>query len=310
MPSPRLQKITPAAILVFAITACSPSALGASPTLGPTSVVIQYQTPTVDQIQTASVVPEQLPTTTPATYLVVEGDTFFSIAANLGIGLDALIAANPGVDPRLLTPGTSLILPSGGSTAEPSIATPTPVSLNVAETKCYNSAAGELWCFVPVENTLPSAVENLTAVVQLFDADGELLTTLDATPPINLLGTGQKMPLVAYSPDPPGGWATARGQLLSAYSLTEASDYYLSATISGSTIDISGNGLSANIAGRVEILNGQPGTIWVLAVAYDANGNVVGIRRWESENETKFAFLVYSLGPEIKTVDLLVEALP
>jgi hypothetical protein len=61
------------------------------------------------------------------------------------------------------------------------------------------------------------------------------------------------------------------------------------------------------VSGRVNIESGNAATIWVLAVAYDDAGNVIGVRRWESETETEFSFLVYSLGPEIADVDLLVE---
>jgi hypothetical protein len=51
--------------------------------------------------------------------------------------------------------------------------------------------------------------------------------------------------------------------------------------------------------------------VWVLAVAYGEDGQVVGFRRWESAgDEDEFEFWVYSLGPEIARVELLVEARP
>jgi hypothetical protein len=54
----------------------------------------------------------------------------------------------------------------------------------------------------------------------------------------------------------------------------------------------------------------------VLATAYDAAGEVVGIRRWESPDALKaqapvaFDFSVSSLGPAISKVDFLAEARP
>ena len=54
----------------------------------------------------------------------------------------------------------------------------------------------------------------------------------------------------------------------------------------------------------------QTAEVWVLAMAYDAEGNVVGVRRWEGLGETQFDFWVFSLGPEIAEVKLLVEARP
>lgn len=299
------------ALLLTAVTACSPSAPNPTSTQGPTSVVIRYQTPSAAQLFTESSGPvvETL-TETPATYVVVQGDTFFSIAATLGISLDALIATNPNVDARLLTPGTILVLPSaGGDTATPNFPTPTPVPLDVSAVNCYSSKAGELWCFVLVQNTLSVAVENLSAVVDLFNAQGDLVATLEATPPLNLLDLVRTLPLVAYSPEIPDGWVTAQGKLLSAYPVNQ-STYYLVASVQQANADISEDGLTAKVTGRVEIQGGEAGTIWVLAVAYDANDQVVGIRRWESETDAEFEFSVYSLGPEISTVDLLVEVRP
>ena len=305
----RLQNIFSWVFVSLFIVACSPNKPEATATGGPTAVVIPFQTLTPVQIPSLSVdIDLNQPTSTPATYTVVSGDTFFSIAAQLNISLDALMAANPGVDPRLLTPETTLILPTANGTEVVSIPTPTPVSVTVGETKCYASAAGELWCFIQIENTLDLSVENLTAVVQLLAQDGSVLANLEAFPPINLLEAGNSMPLVAYTADPPKGWTVAHGQLLGAYSLSAGTDYYLVANIQDANIAISQDSLSANVTGRVEIQDGESGTIWVLALAYDAAGEIVGFRRWESEGATEFDTFVYSLGPEISTVDLLVEA--
>jgi hypothetical protein len=81
--------------------------------------------------------------------------------------------------------------------------------------------------------------------------------------------------------------------------------------LQGVSIEISDAGSSARIAGQAKIAGEQPaGEVWVLAVAYDVEGNVVGVRRWEGLAETQFEFWVYSLGPEIAEVKLLVEARP
>ncbi len=297
--------------VLIAITACSPEIPAGTPTSASPPVLVPYQSPTpTETIPSTLALDLNLPSPTPETYVVVAGDTFFSIAARLGISQNALIAANPGIDPRLLTPGTTLLLPTGESADATSVPTAAPVPVEVGKTKCYSSAAGELWCFIQVKNTLPTSVENLIGVVQLLGADGRVLATLEAATSLNLLVSGQSMPLVAYIADPPRGWMAAQGQLLSAYPLAEGSDYYLSAGIQNASIDISANGISATAAGHIEIQNGEAGTIWVLAVAYDASGEVVGIRRWESEGVLDFETIVYSLGPKITKVDLLVEARP
>ena len=290
------------------LAACSANQIAATPTQGTLAELIPYQTETPSLAATSpSDIDISLPTPTPTTYTVVSGDTFFSIAANLEISFDALIAANPGVNPRLLIPGTTLLLPSASGTEQTGLSTPTPVGVTVGHTKCYASTASELWCFVTVQNPLEDGMENIIAVVQLLSPDGSVLANLEAIPPINLLGPGKAMPLVAYSTDVPAGWTTARSQLLSAYTFSGDADYYLQAQIQEANVMISGDGLSAKVAGRVEIRNGATGTVWVLAVAYDAGGDVVGFRRWESEGQVEFEINVYSLGPKIDSVDLLVE---
>ncbi len=45
-------------------------------------------------------------------YTIKQGDTFFSIARTYGISVDALIAANPGVDPNRLFIGQVICVPS------------------------------------------------------------------------------------------------------------------------------------------------------------------------------------------------------
>lgn len=49
--------------------------------------------------------------TTP--YIVKQGDTFYSIAKREGISLDALLKANPGIDPNRLFIGQVICIPSG-----------------------------------------------------------------------------------------------------------------------------------------------------------------------------------------------------
>jgi hypothetical protein len=56
--------------------------------------------------------------------------------------------------------------------------------------------------------------------------------------------------------------------------------------------------------------------VWLLATAYDAAGEVVGVRRWEAgealsaQSPLPFDFAVFSAGPEIARVEFLAEARP
>jgi len=71
-----------------------------------------------------------MPTPTPTlraallNYVVQEGDTLYLIAERFRVPQDAILKANPGINPTLIKPGTGLVIPVG--TPEPT-ATPTPI---------------------------------------------------------------------------------------------------------------------------------------------------------------------------------------
>jgi hypothetical protein len=80
---------------------------------------------------------------------------------------------------------------------------------------------------------------------------------------------------------------------------------------------VEASGRTAQATGRVILTEaGTANTLWVLATAYDAAGDVVGVRRWESPSALpvdapiSFDFLVSSVGPAIDRVEFLAEARP
>lgn len=296
-------------LFTLALAACS-GTQAPSNFSPPTQTLLLYSTaalsPTWQPDQT-----NLLPTPTPRIYTIVEGDTLFEIAAGNGITVDLLLLANPGIDARFLTPGTQLVIPLPDSTVVPAIPSPTPAQVLTRDVKCYASAAGELRCFLLVENENDGALENVVGVVQILDADGDTLITLEAVPLLNLLPAGASMPLFSYAAQAPQGWAGARGQVVSAYPVAAGDEYYLEAQLQNAEVEISESKLAANLRGQIRISGDQEaGVVWVLAVAYSADGEVVGVQRWERQDSDEFSFWVYSLGAEIAEVDLLIEARP
>lgn len=296
-------------LVTLGLAACSSSLVDPVSTL-PTQTLNLYDTPArtaTAELSLANV----LPTPTPHIHTVVEGDTLFEIAVENGVTVDMLMLANPAVDPRVLTPGTQLVIPAPNSTVVPAIPSPTPAAVLARAVKCYATTAGELWCFLPVENANAFSLENIVGIVQLLDANGHVLASVEAVPPLNLLPAGNSMPLVSYLQEVPQDWVSARGQVFSAYPVAQESDYYIGAVIQQTEIDASETGLAARVHGLVQVSGDLPaGVVWVLAVAYDADGDVVGVYRWERQDSDEFSFWVYSLGPEIAEVELLVEARP
>jgi len=133
---------------------------------------------------------------------------------------------------------------------------------------------------------------------------------MEAVAPLDILAAGAQMPLVAYLKEMSDDWVSAKAQLFTAYWLPENDAHYMEVE----ALDFDWNPiddakLGAHVQGQIDLKGSvEPHSVWVLGVAYDADGNVVGVRRWESEGELVFDFWVYSLGPQISDVRVLVEA--
>jgi len=308
-----MRSILASLVFLSALTACA----GKADLVTPPPSLIPYQT--ITPAETASILPVLtsivLPTSTTFTYTVMAGDTLIAIAGRFGITLEALLAANPGIQPSALLVGTSLVIPTGSSNpAEP---TPTPAPLRIQQARCWSQTDGGLWCFALVQNEFAQAVENLSAQFTLLDPYGQEIATQAAFAMLNTLPSGLSMPLAVHFPAPMPVDPSVRVQVLTAIRLLPGDARYLPVTTDNTLLRIDPSGRTAQVTGRVLLAGqGAASNTWVLAVAYDGTGNVVGLRRWESQSPLSadsplfFDFSVYSLGPGITKVDFLVEARP
>jgi hypothetical protein len=308
-----MRSILASLVFLSALTACA----GKADLVTPPPSLIPYQT--ITPAETASILPVLtsivLPTPTTFTYTVVAGDTLIGIAGRFGVTLEALIAANPGIQPSALLVGTSLVIPTGsGNPAEP---TPSPAPLRIQQARCWPQSDGGLWCFALVQNEYAQAVENLSAQFTLLDLNGQEIASETAFGMLNTLPSGLSMALAVHFPAPMPVDPAVRVQVLTAIRLLPGDARYLPAATDNTLLRIDPSGRTAQVTGRVLLAaQGTASTTWVLAVAYDGIGNVVGLRRWESQSTLSadsplsFDFTVYSLGPGIAKVDFLVEARP
>jgi hypothetical protein len=270
------------------------------------------------------------------------------IALRYGVTLEELQAANPGVDPGFLVIGNTLVIPiEGQSSAE--IPQPTPLPVAWSGPRCYSSGEGGLWCFILVENNQPSPIENLAGWISLYDAEGNPLGGQAAVAPLNLLPPGAAMPLLAFFAPPTPAEVIPQGQLLSAVAVENQGARYLPVEVQVETVQIGEFGLSANVQGNVLVPEGShPSSVWLAIVAYDDAGEVIGMRKFDlgmpcgvpptpsdsstpqptpgqgtptftpapSETPaplvicTPIDFTVYSMGPAIQRVEVLLEARP
>lgn len=274
-----------------------------------TRTAVYNPTPTLPATDTP------VPSPTPNVYTIAAGDTLSTLAQRFGIPLEALLAANPGIQPAQLSVGQKITIPSNSKNPIPALLS-TPVFADLGPVSCFSTVGG-LTCLAPVHNPNSEALENVKVQIILFGEDGQPAESQEAILPLNILPPGQTLPASAYFP----GISPARSalsQLKASTSIISDDKRYIPAFIRNFFVSIDWKGSSAQITGQVSIPEeGQSaGLTWLVAVAYDVNGQIVGFRRWEAQGAIStgasqpFTMIVYSLGSAIDRVELLVEARP
>jgi LysM repeat protein len=299
--------------LLLTLIACGQKA-DATATLAkarPFQTVIPTSTPTLLPGLTEIL----LPSPTIFTYTVVQGDTLSGIALRLGVTLEALLAANPGVSPTALVVGTKLVIPVGDLV--PGQPAPTPALLPLRQARCWPESTGGLWCLALLQNDYAEPLENLSAQIALLGPNGQELAVQVVYGLLDILPPGSAMPLAAHFAPPVQEYANVRVQVLTAIRLLPGDARYLPVNLENTLVTVDASGRTAEASGRVA-LNGSAtaNTLWVLASAYTSDGIVVGVRRWESSTPLTpnapipFDFQLASVGPGIARVEFLVEARP
>ncbi len=316
-----LRKLAPLLLLVSLLAsgcAAAPSRPPVTATLtpGPLGALTPYHTqtpapltPTPTFAVTIQVTPS--PTSTPFLHTLTKDDTMMGLAFRYGVSLEALKTANPSVIPNAMTVGSQLVIPI---TAEPTSQQPTPTSIPVraSEPLCTPTGDGGAWCVVALANDTPSILENLSVWIGLYDPGGSDIASQVAYAPLDILEPGSTMPFMAFFAPPLPAQYTARSEVVTASAISAGDSRYVHATTNLDQINISPDGSQAELTGQVLLPGGNPSVtqVWVLAVAYDAGGNILGVRKWKSDTQTDFTLTVYSLGGPIDHVELLDEVRP
>jgi len=257
-----------------------------------------------------------LPTSTPFTYTVQQGETFSGIAFKFGVSVDELIAINSDVSPSVMSIGTVLKIPSNhqNPTGE---STPTPVPFTVEQVQCYPTANKGMWCFVLAHNDFSDFMENVSAQVTLVDVNENFIASQTALLPLNILPPNTSLPLSVYFPPDIPTDAKPQVQILTAIRLLPNDPRYLPATVNNTLVQIDADGHFASITGEVRLpMESNAATqSWVAAVAYDESGRVVGVKRWEGGGiqpggSLSYEMTVASLGGVLTRVEFAVEARP
>jgi hypothetical protein len=309
-----MQKYFLGMLLLFGLAACGGTSADPTPAAPPNLEPYRTSTPVPTLTPIPPLIEVLLPTPTPVTYTVKSGDTMGVIARSYGVTLDELISANPGVNANILSVGTVLIIPIGSIPSEPS---PTPAALTVRQARCWSEVSGGMWCFGLVQNEYGAPLENLSVQFMLLDSSGNAVTSQIAFGLLDILPAGKSMPFATHFSPPVDTSLVPRVQVLTAILLMPDDTRYLLVALQNILVQVDSSGLSAQVTGQaVSTGSAAANTVWVLGTAYDVNGNVVGVRRWEASyvldggGSMQFSFTVSSVGPAIDHVDLLVEARP
>ncbi|MEW6716110.1 MAG: LysM domain-containing protein [Chloroflexota bacterium] len=305
-------------LLILGLGSCTStvSPVDSQPT--PTWVLTPYVSPTFIATSTpASVLittPVPLPTPTPFTYTIQKDDTMIGIAVRFGIQLEDLVAVNPGVDPRFLTVGETLIIPLGEEGG--GMPLPTPVPLTLSLPICYSTAEGGSWCFLLVENNQSQAMENLSVRFTLFDEGSTLVEDQVAYGLLDRVMPGEVLPIGVFFPPPLPSPVYPVAQLVSAFPVPPEDERYLEIQIEIASIETFDESLWAEVKGSLWLTEegSQAQAVWLLVAGFDTHGNMVALRRWEAEGalnggeQLPFQMQVFSIGLPLADVRVWGEA--
>src|SRR4030042_1841468 len=175
--------------------------------------------------------------------------------------------------------------------------TSTPVPVNWLQPDCYRTGDGGAWCILVVKNQLEGSVENLSGWIGLYTPQGTIISSHVAYSPLNMLRPGDTMPLMTYFSPPLPENFEAFGELLSGIVVAADDPRYLNLAAKVDQVEISTDGRQAMASGEVLLPDGVPvpAQIWIMIIAYDLNGTLIGGRKWESSGETQFTLPIFSL---------------
>jgi LysM repeat protein len=269
--------------------------------------ILPSQTPAPVKIDQITPTPLPSPSPTPRTHTVTLGETFGTIATIYGVSVNALIRANPDVNPNAMIVGTVLIIPPVVINGEEQSAVPTPIGVTLQSPTCYAAMDKTIACFVMVTNSLEMAVEGVSAVLRYQASDGNVREAT-AFSLLNTIPPGKSVPLYASFPVDPDWDGTMTIELRSAIPSQVAGNTSVTTV---NTIEQGSTG-NAWVSGTIEDPDGSGDSYWLMVTGFDDAGKIVGARRFTitiptDANLVNFHVELYSMAGSITHVEALAE---
>lgn len=302
---------TPAASLPATPTLPPPTS---TPTSRPTATPAPY---TPEPTATPTITP------TPIIHTIARGETLIGIAVRYGVNLADIQEVNGIADPRRLSVGQQLFIPSPpdasvaggtpGADASQPVSTPMPVEMGGVH--FGSSPTGGLWALGEITNPITVPLEGVRLGLSLLDSEGTTVAGGEALAQTEVITPGGSSPFGIYLDHPPATFASYLLQVLNAYP-AHVGVYYLDLQ----TADVTGEGdryQAYRVRGRVLNIGPEDSVEVRLTVTlFDALDNVIGFARAEPEHnviprggETTFDVQVIPLGWPVARVSVSAQGL-
>lgn len=237
---------------------------------------------------TATVVPATpLPTVTatatptPVIHIVEQGDTLLELAFRYDVAVEDLIAVNDILNPRALTIGQALIIPSGDgdATGPRDTPTPTPMPLQIVNVAFHQTPVGSLWCMGQVQNERDEEIGFVQVRVSLQDAQGQAVNVASAFVAAEIVPAHGAAPFAVLLPGAAlGRFASYQVVVLSAEPLPHLGPRHRAVAVQVESWGVQGGLLTVQAAlknmGQVDARDVQ-----LVVTAFGQDGAVVGVRR-------------------------------
>ncbi|OJX44649.1 MAG: hypothetical protein BGO78_12155 [Chloroflexi bacterium 44-23] len=276
------------------------ASLTSSPTLRPS------QTPT----RVVSPTPLPSPTSTPRTHLVKLGETLGGIAWTYGVSLDGILTLNPDVNPNSMKVGIEILIPAETVTPGNETPQPTPINIPIQSLNCLSDSQDGIWCFGWLANTTQQLMESALVTVNVADLDATQVFSETTVLPLNLLLPDESLPFAVYFEAPMPTEFQSSAQFNSSIPIDADQIQSERMSIKDVAVELM-DGSSATIKGKYTI-PAEFSQVWVVAAALDQDGQIIGLRRWQSSDKAvnEFTMTVYAVRGKIETVKVFAEAQP
>ena len=222
------------------------------------------------------------PTPAPVAYKIQKGDTLIAIASKFNVSLEAIDKLNPGLNPANLQPGQTILLPpdtQGLAAASIPLPAITPLPITLGAFYCSPTPSSSVICLSEFKNTGNAPIVNLSAQVNLLNADNSPGANAVAFSPLDVIPVGVSVPLAAMFPQAAlSSNRVASSAVLTAEAASALAERFVMLNVSGAAGSSSPSGfiINGNVINPASV---EVKSVVIVATVYNAAGAVTSYRK-------------------------------